>query len=179
MISVAVTASLIIAVSIIPTAAAKWLHGVKLEDPHSNWWESITNKIMGITDHKRTRQLLIGSMFTAATVLTWLLLPPANYLPEGKQGWIFAYIMQPPGQSVTTARSEFADPVIERIGPYLEEGADLQVDSFFMGMFGTFAFAGLGMVDAEDADEMINRLNGEILGGFPGYDGLCRPMGNL
>ena len=108
-ISVAVTASLIIAVTIIPTAAAKWLHGVTaraIRTPTGG--ESITDRIMRITDHKSRQALLIGSMFTAATVLTWLLLPPANYLPEGKQGWIFAFIMQPPGQSVTTARSEFA-----------------------------------------------------------------------
>ena len=166
-ISVAVTASLFIAITIIPTAAAKWLHGVKLKDPHAHWWENITGKIMRITDGKRTRRVLIGSMFTTATVLTWLLLPPANYLPEGKQGWIFAFIMQPPGQSVTSARKEFAEPVIERITPYLEEGSELQIDSFFMGVFGSFAFAGAGMVDPDDADEMINRLNGEILAGFP------------
>ncbi len=166
-ISVAVTTSLIIAVSIIPTAAAKWLHGVKLVDPHAHWWQNITDRVMRITDRKRTRKALIGGMFATATVLTWLLLPPANYLPEGKQGWIFAFIMQPPGQSVTTARSEFADPVLERIKPYLEEGSDLQIDSFFMGMFGSFAFAGAGMVDADDADEMVNKLNGEILAGFP------------
>jgi multidrug efflux pump subunit AcrB len=34
-------------------------------------------------------------------------------------------------------------------------------------MFGSFAFAGVGMADPDDADEMINKLNGEILGGFP------------
>ena len=166
-ISIAVIASLVIAVTIIPTAAAKWLKGIKLEDKHADWWQNITDAIMRLTDSKRTRRFLIGGMFATATILTWLLLPPANYLPEGKQGWIFAFIQQPPGQSVTTARAEFADVVIDRMQPYLEEGADMQVDSFFMGMFGSFAFAGLGMVDARDADEMINRLNGEILGGFP------------
>lgn len=166
-ISIAVMSSLVIAVSVIPTAAAKWLKGIKLEDRHAHWWQGITDKIMRLTDRKRTRRFLIGGMFATATILTLLLLPPANYLPEGKQGWIFAFIQQPPGQSVTTARAEFADIVIERMQPYLEEGADMQVDSFFMGMFGSFAFAGLGMVDPDDADEMINRLNGEILGGFP------------
>ena len=140
-ISVAVIASLTIAVTIIPTAAANWLDGVKLEDPHSHWWENITAKIMQITDRKRTRRVIIGGMFTAATLLTWLLMPPANYLPDGKQGWIFAYIMQPPGQSVTTARTEFVEPVLERMDPYLEDDAEIQVDSFFMGAFGTFAFA--------------------------------------
>ncbi|MGI9219947.1 MAG: efflux RND transporter permease subunit, partial [Woeseiaceae bacterium] len=125
-ISVAVTASLVIAVTIIPTAASNWLHGIKLEDPHSHWWENLTAKIMRITDKRRTRHVLIGGMFTVATALTWFLLPPANYLPDGKQGWIFAFILQPPGQSVTTARTEFAEPVIERVEPYLQEGADLQ-----------------------------------------------------
>jgi multidrug efflux pump subunit AcrB len=166
-ISVAVTASLLIAITIIPTAAAKWLHGVKLEDRHAGWWDAVTAKIMQVTDGKRTRRVIIGGVFATATALTWLLLPPANYLPEGKQGWIFAFIMQPPGQSVTTARTEFADPVIERIKPYLEEGHELQIDSLFMGVFGTFAFAGAGMVDPDDADEMIQKLNGEILAGFP------------
>ena len=166
-ISVAVIASLIIAVSIIPTAASKWLKNIRLEDPHSDWWQRITDTIMRITDSQRTRRALIGGMFASATILTWLLLPPANYLPEGKQGWIFAFIQQPPGQSVTTARTEFADPVVERIGPYLEDGAELEIDSFFMGMFGSFAFAGAGMVDADDADAMIEKFNSEILGGFP------------
>ncbi|MGI9222078.1 MAG: efflux RND transporter permease subunit, partial [Woeseiaceae bacterium] len=44
---------------------------------------------------------------------------------------------------------------------------DLQIDSFFMGVFGSFAFAGAGMVDSADTDDMIHKLNTEILGGFP------------
>jgi len=166
-ISVAVTASLFIAVTIIPTAAAKWLHGVTLEDPHTVWWERTTDTIMRITDDQRTRRILVGGIFASATLLTWLLLPPANYLPDGKQGWIFAFIQTPPGQSVTTAREEFANPVVERLRPYLQEGAELEIDSYFMGMFGNFAFAGAGMVNAEDTDAMIEKMNTEIFSGFP------------
>jgi len=166
-ISVAVCASLIIAVSIIPTAAAKWLHGIKLEDPHAEWWRRITHTIMRVTDGQRTRRILIGSVFVTATFFTWLLLPPANYLPDGKQGWVFAFIQQPPGIGITTAREEFANPVIERLRPHLEEGAELEMDSYFMGMFGGFSFAGASMVDAGDTDAMIEKMNSEILAGFP------------
>ena len=166
-ISVAVTASLIIAVTIIPTAASKWLVGIKLEDKHSNWWDSITRFVMRLTDNKRTRQMLIAGFFTGATALTWLLIPPADYLPEGKQGWVFAFIMRPPGQSVTSAREEFADPVVERVLPYLDPEHELAVDSYFMGVFGSFAFAGAGMVDIDDADPFIEKLNSEIMAGFP------------
>lgn len=166
-ISVAVTASLIIAVSVIPTAAAKWLEGVELDDPHTRWWERATQTIMRVTDGKQVRRGLIVGMFASATIFTWLLLPPADYLPEGKQGWVFAFILPPPGQSVTTAREEFAAPVVERLRPYLTDDAELQVDNYFMGMFGTFAFAGAGMVDPDDADAFIEKLNSEVLAGFP------------
>ena len=166
-ISVAVTASLIIAVTIIPTAAAKWLTGVKLTDEHADWWQSITDRVMHITDRPKVRRALIGGLFVGATALTWILLPSANYLPEGKQGWIFAFIMQPPGQSVSTARSEFGDPVIARMKPHFEDGAELEVNSFFMGVFGSFAFAGARMADVDDTEAMIDKLNSEILAGFP------------
>lgn len=166
-ISVAVTASLIIAVTIIPTAAAKWLKDINLTDEHANWWQGITDRVMRLTDQPKMRHALIGGLFAGASVFTWLLLPPANYLPEGKQGWIFAFIMQPPGQSVTTARSEFGDPVIARMQPHFEEGAELEVDSFFMGVFGSFAFAGARMVDVDETEAMIDKLNTEILAGFP------------
>jgi multidrug efflux pump subunit AcrB len=166
-ISVAVSASLIIAVSIIPTAASKWLEGIKLEDLHTDWWQQITRTIMRITDGRRMRRILIAGFFTGATVLTWLLLPPANYLPEGKQGWVFALIMQPPGQGPTTAREEFANPVIERMRPYLEDDAEIKIDNYFMGSFGAFAFAGARMADANEADAFVNILNSEILSGFP------------
>jgi multidrug efflux pump subunit AcrB len=166
-ISVAVTASLFIAVSIIPTAAAKWLEGIKLEDMHTDWWDRTTASIMRITDNRRTRRIIIAGFFLGATSLTWLLLPPADYLPEGKQGWVFAFIQRPPGQSVTTARNEFANPVVERVAPYLDPDHELAVDSYFMGVFGSFAFAGAGMVDQNDADAFIDKLNSEIFVGFP------------
>jgi multidrug efflux pump subunit AcrB len=165
--TVAVTASLIIAISIIPTAAAKWLKDVRLEDPHTEWWAKVTALIMRLTDSPKSRRAIIGGLFAGATLFTWLLLPPANYLPEGKQGWIFAFIMQPPGQSVTTAREEFADVVIERLAPHLEEGADLQISNYFMGVFGNFAFAGTRTIDVDDSDAMVEKLNAEILAGFP------------
>ncbi len=165
--TVAVTASLVIAITIIPTAAAKWLKDVRLEDPHTEWWAKVTALIMRLTDSPKSRRAIIGGLFVGATLFTWLLLPPANYLPEGKQGWIFAIIMQPPGQSVTTAREEFADVVIERLAPHLEEGAELQISNYFMGVFGSFAFAGMRTIDVDDSDAMVEKLNAEILAGFP------------
>jgi multidrug efflux pump subunit AcrB len=111
--------------------------------------------------------MLIAGLFTGATLLTWLLIPPADYLPKGKQGWIFAFVILPPGLSITAGREEFADVVVDRVRPYLEDDAELKVQNFFMGMFGSFAFAGARTADPDDSDEFVDLLNGEILSGFP------------
>jgi multidrug efflux pump subunit AcrB len=166
-ISVAVIASLIISVTVIPTAAASWLKDTKLDDPHSHWWASATRSIMRVTDSTKIRKMLIAGLFTGATLLTWLLIPPADYLPKGKQGWIFAFVIMPPGQSITAGRKEFADVVVERMEPYIEDDAELKVENYFLGMFGSFAFAGARTADPDDSGEFVNLLNGDILSGFP------------
>lgn len=166
-ISVAVIASLIIAVTIIPTAAARWLRDAKLDDPHTAWWDKITRTVMRLTDGVWGRRAWVTGLFVGATLLTWVLLPSADYLPKGKQGWVFAFIIPPPGQSVTTGRKEFVDVVNDRLAPYLDEDAELPVDNYFLGLFGNFGFAGGMPVYREDTDEFIDRLNSEILAGFP------------
>jgi multidrug efflux pump subunit AcrB len=176
-ISVAVIASLLISVTVIPTAAANWLKGTMLDDPHASWWESATRTIMRVTDKDRTRKLLISGLFTGAAVLTWVLIPPADYLPKGKQGWIFAFVMMPPGQGVAVGREEFANVVVDRVDPYLEDDAELKVDNFFLGMFGSSAFAGARTADPNESDEFVDLLNNEILAGFPGTMAFANQMG--
>lgn len=165
--SVAVVASLIISVTVIPTAASKWLKDTKLDDLHSGWWDAITARIMAATDNSRRRKILIAGLFIGASSLTLVLMPPADYLPKGEQGWIFAFIMMPPGQSVTAGKEEFADVVIERMKPYLEEDAKPRLEAYFMGMFGSSAFAGGRTTNPADSDAFIEKLNSEILVGFP------------
>ena len=176
-IAVAVTTSLIIAVSIIPTAAAKWLHTVRLDDPHTDWWDKITRKVMQITDSARMRRALIAGLFSVAVFMTWLLLPPADYLPKSNQGFAMAFVIQPPGQSMTTAREEFFAVVNDRMTPYLEEDAEYKVDNYFAGLFGSFGFFGAIMEEAADMPEFVNVLNFEVLSGFPDTMAFAQSMG--
>ena len=176
-ISVAVIASLLISVTVIPTAAARWLKDTKLDDPHSHWWAAATRTIMRVTDKDKSRKILIVGLFMGATLLTWALIPPADYLPKGKQGWIFAFIMMPPGQSISAGREEFANVVVERVDPYLADDAELKVENFFMGMFGSFAFAGARTEDPNESQEFVDLLNDEILAGFPDTRAFANQMG--
>jgi multidrug efflux pump subunit AcrB len=176
-IAVAVIASLIIAVTIIPTAAASWLHTVRLDDPHKNWWENATEFVMRFTDSAKRRKVLVAGLFSSAVALTWLMLPPADYLPKSNQGFAMAFIVQPPGQAVSVARDEFFAVVKDRMEPYLQEDAEQKVDSYFAGLFGSFGFFGAMMEDASDADEFIQTLNGKVLNGFPDTMAFAQSMG--
>ena len=166
-ISVAVIASLIIAVTIIPTAAARWLKDAKLDDPHTVWWERLTGTIMRLTDSVWGRRAWIAGLFAGATMLSLVLLPPADYLPKGKQGWVFAFIIPPPGQSISVGRTEFVDVVNERLEPYLAANSELPVQNYFLGLFGSFGFAGGQTVNRADTGRLIDLLNSDVLAGFP------------
>ncbi len=166
-ISVAVVASLFIALAVVPTAASKWLKDAKLDDLHSSWWDTATQRIMSLTASARRRRSLIIGLFAGATILTWVLLPSANYLPIGKQGWTFAYVLLPPGQSIAAGREEFTDVVIERMNAHLEGDAEPKLQRYFMGMFDSTAFAGGQTVDTDDEDAFVDEMNNTILAGFP------------
>lgn len=96
----AIIVSLIVAIGVVPVAAHSWLRNVNLHDPHRSWWERGTQFVMRATDTPRRRYGWIAGLVLTAASVTWLLLPPADYLPEGKQNWMFAFVLPPPGLSI-------------------------------------------------------------------------------
>ncbi len=169
-ISIAIVASLIIALTIIPTAASIWLRGVEMTDRHKHWWDNGTKLIMHLTDTPKKRYAWIGGLIATCATLTVLLLPRADYLPDGKQNWVFAFILPPPGQSMTSAKSEFIDVINERLMPHLvdsDSDVEPKIQNYFVGVFGRFGFMGTRMADPNELDDMLNVLNAKVLQGFP------------
>lgn len=166
-ISVAVVVSLFIAIGVVPTAAHSWLRRVNLDDPHRSWWERGTRLVMRATDTPRRRYGWIAGLVVTAAGVTWLLLPPADYLPEGRQNWMFAFVLPPPGQSIEAAQTELVDVIAERAAPYLNGEKEPAIDYYFAGIMGTFGFVGARARDPGDMDDIMEVFNGEILAGFP------------
>lgn len=167
-ISAAVTASLIVAVTVLPTAAANLVKGSAIEDVHRHWWRWMTDHIMTWTDTPRLRRLWVTGLTVLPFVLVMLLMPPADYLPEGKRNFFFGFMMAPPGQGIETAKVEVMDVIDKRLDPYISGENQLQLDNYFLGVsrgFGTFI--GGRAKDPSNVDELINVFNTEILTGFP------------
>ncbi len=166
-ISIAVVISLIIAITIIPTAANTVLKDTQLIDPHQNWWSRLTKIIIKITDTSKRRALWILGLLGFGILTTILLLPKASYLPEGEQNFLFAFISPPTGQSVQTGKSEFVDVVNERFKPYLTGEKTPHVDNYFLGMFGSSGFMGVRAKNREEINTLVQEVNNNITSGFP------------
>ena len=166
-IAVAVVAALLIAITVIPTAADNWLRNVNLHDRHSDWWDRGTALIMRLTATRVRRASIIGGLTLTAVGLTVILLPETDYLPEGRQNFVFGFILPPPGVSVQTAQEEFTDIVNARMLEHLEGRRQPAIESYFLGMFGNSGFIGVRAADRAEVDELVATLNRDILGGFP------------
>ena len=166
-ISVAIIVSLFIAIGVVPTAAHSWLRQVNLHDPHRSWWEAGTRFVMRATDTPRRRYSWIAGLVLTAASVTWLLLPPADYLPEGRQNWIFAIMLPPPGQSVEAARTELSDVIADRVAPHQTGEREPAIDFYFAAIMSSFGFIGISAEDAADVDDVLEIFNGEVLAGLP------------
>ena len=174
-ISAAVIASLLVAVTVLPTAAANWVKGEAIEDHHRSWWRWATTHIMSWTDTPRRRWTFVGLLTGAPLVLALLLIPPADYLPEGKRNFMFGFMVMPPGIGVETANRELLDIIDERLEPYMNGEKPQQMKSYFLGASPAFGmFLGGEAVDPGDVDELLQIFNSEILTGFPDTFGFAR-----
>ncbi len=166
-IAVAIVASLIIAVTVLPTAARNLLAQVKDEDPHAHWWRNITKGIMRITSTPTKRYAWIFGLMLTSFVGSWLLFPKIDYLPKGNQNQFQAFILPPPGLSYPAARVEMSDEINRRIMPYLTGEKEPKIAHTWMGFFGSFGFMGGHAEDANDIGKIIQVINSEFLQGFP------------
>ncbi|WP_448546981.1 efflux RND transporter permease subunit [Thalassotalea fusca] len=166
-IAVAIVASLLIAVTVLPTAARRLLKQVSADDPHDHWWSNITKGIMRITSTPARRMGWVIGLMLFSFVGSYLMFPKIDYLPKGNQNSFQAFILPPPGLSYPAARFEMSDEINRRIMPYLSGEKSPHIEHTWMGFFGNFGFMGGRAYDADDIQQIVGLINSEILRGFP------------
>ncbi len=172
--SAAIVGSLLVAVTVLPTAAATWIKGEAIDDHHRSWWRWITNHIMTWTDSPRRRWAWVGALTLTPAILVLLLLPPADYLPEGKKNFVMGFMVTPPGLGTQTATEELVKVIDGRLMPHLTGEKQPQIRSYFLGSakaWGTFM--GGEAVNDDEVDELIRVFNEEVMTGFPDMFGFA------
>ena len=165
-ISSAVIASMLIALIILPTLANQWLKTVNSDDPHNHWWQGLTQRIMTATDAPGQRLRLIAVLVSVPLLLTVLLKPFADYLPDGNRNLVFAFIHPPPGVNIEHLKTEMGDVIAARLAPYVDGEQQPEIKHYFFVAYNGGVFMGARAADSARAKELVGVINTAIRG-FP------------
>ena len=177
-ISIAVIASLIVAVTVLPLAASRWLDAENIHKGSNDRYAAVARRIVAWTDSSRRRHATVAVLFLAPIVLTWVLLPPLDYLPPVKRDAIDGFIQLPPGTNIDTIENEFVKPVADRLAPYMAGEKEPKLKNYYVlaGPFGTNI--GVRPLDPDHIDELNTLVNETVLAGFPDVQSFAS-QGNL
>lgn len=168
-IAVAVSFSLIVAVTVLPTAAALFVKSGKGADAPKKpgIFETIPDLIMRLTDTPRRRMGWIACLTVVPVAAGWLLFPSLNYLPPVKRAAIDGFVAFPSGASADMIRTEFAEIVVDRLDPYMKGEKEPALLNYYLYSGPWGGNIGVRPKDQSKMSELEKLVNEEILVGFP------------
>jgi len=133
----AVMLSLIVSITVIPTAAAKFVRNRRRRSivvrvvhslfglaPALSWCTNAFSRLIHLMTFPSLagvwlRVTVIAVITVAAVGLSWMLVLPASYLPDGNKNFTFGLMFNPPGYSMDQNTS-VAERLEEAVRPYWE-----------------------------------------------------------
>ena len=165
-IAVAVTASLVVALTVIPTAAQQWLARGVPEDRHRHWWSAIKRGLMRLTGTPLLRTAWIAVLLVVPAGVTYQLAPKADYLPVGNRNLVFAFVTPPPGVNIDHIEHEMGQVIADRIRPYYAGNKEPRIKHYFFVAWPGGVFMGARAEDERRIDDLIGVVN-SVVRGFP------------
>ena len=166
-IAVAVSASFVIAITVLPVAASFSLRKENDDDPCESWWTGITNLVMRLTNTPLIcRSWIVGILGGSALVIL-LLLPKANLLPQAPSDSLNAFFNMPPGGTVEMVKNEIAGTIVERLKPYMDHEEQPYIRGYNLSAFGSFNALFIYPQDPARIEEMIDIVRDQVLVDLP------------
>ncbi len=168
-IAIAVSFSLVVAVTLLPTGARLFMRSEKTKEKASGpgFAERIADFIMRLTATNARRLSLVGGLTIIPIAISFLLWPQLNYLPPVKRDAVDAFIGFPSGASADVVREEFAEVVVARLAPYMNGEKEPALRNYYLYTGSWGGNTGIRVKDQSRIDEMVKIVNEEILAGFP------------
>jgi multidrug efflux pump subunit AcrB len=165
-IAVAVSASFLIAITVLPVAASFMLRHQD-DDPCSHWWTKITNVVMHLTRTPTLCRTWIVAILAGSVLAVVLLMPKANLLPQAPSDSLNAFFNMPPGGTIEMVREEIAGTIVERLRPYMEHERQPYIRGYNLSAFGAFNALFIYPQDPARIEEMIGIVRDEVLIDLP------------
>jgi len=168
-IAIGVSVSLIVAVTILPTAARFWMRELPKEKIEDTVWDRLSDKLMSITNTQGKRVSWVAGLFISTAILTFTLMPTRNYMPEVNRDTVDTFISFPPGINVTAADEKIAQVIDQRLQPYMNGEKEPAIRDYFIWSFpgATGAWLATNPAKGTDPDDVVALVQSEIVSGFP------------
>ncbi len=127
-ISIAVAFSILVAITVVPAAAGRWLGGPAQKSGYGEGWPRLTDKVIEWTRTRRQQVMWVLALLVLPMALSWIFLPKLDYLPPVKRAAIDAFFSFPPGMSPTTVDREIVTKLHERMQPYMTGEKEPQLE---------------------------------------------------
>ena len=167
--SVAVATSMIAAITLLPVASNHFRNDQVLVDRLGPFWDRVTATIIDWTNTRQRRTTWIVSLLALPVLLTWLLAPKLDFLPQADSDGIQVYFSMPEGIPLQTIENELVAEVIRRFQPHVDGEASPGIRGYNLYSFGSNA-TGVYIYpsDPREAPELMRKLREEIFVGLPG-----------
>ncbi len=169
--SVAVAASTLAAMTILPVASARFLDAKALTDPMAGFWDRVTRRIMSLTATRGRRVLWIATLLTVPPALTVAMAPKLDFLPQADADGVEVFFSMPEGIPLGTIEDELIAEVIRRFQPHVDGTASPGIRGYNLYSYGSNA-TGVFIYpsDPREAPELMRRLREEMLSGLAGVE---------
>lgn len=166
--SIAVIASLVTAITVLPIASQYWLKSQNDIDPFAHYWEKLTSLVMRLTKTQTKRLSWISFLLGGSILVIILLMPKTDFMPRAPIDGFFFSLNMPPGGNVEFIEKEMASLVKERLAPYLSGEKSPKIKSYNFYSFGSGATGGfIYAADPTRVEELMQTIRTQVLGGLP------------
>ncbi|MDH3767381.1 MAG: efflux RND transporter permease subunit, partial [Gammaproteobacteria bacterium] len=165
--SVAVLASMVTALTIVPATSRLWLADFEQKDPVAHWWDTVTGKVMKLTDTPAARAFWIAALIALPIALTFALKPKADFLPSAEADAVQVFFNVPPGVNDQLFEHEIGAAIVERLRPHMDHEKEPYIRGYNLSMFGSFNVLYLYPLKPEQTEDFLALLRGPLLQGIP------------
>jgi multidrug efflux pump subunit AcrB len=166
--SVAVLASMLTALTVLPAIISRWVAVPEEPDRYAPLWGRLSQLVTRLTDGHGARLGWIGGILGTCLIVAWTLFPKIDFLPKADIDAISVFFNTPNGINVSTIEKELAADVVDRLAPYLDGTREPGIKAYNFASFnGTSTQVYIYPRESEQVDELITLLRTEILAGLP------------
>lgn len=170
-IAIGVSISLVVAVTILPTAARYFM--TQLPDREhrieKSVWRNLADKIMRLTDSSTKQIAWIVVLITVPIFITYSFWPTSNYLPPVKRDTIDSFLFFPPGTNIQTADKEIAQVIDKRLQKHLTGEQAPAIRDYFFWSFpgGSGGWLAVNGEEGTDLEQLQMAVQTQVISGIP------------